>query len=422
LINPYPSVSDLERNLRILAVSEHFLPRIAGTTEYVLQVCTALADLGHEVHLLIPGELEEDRQVSGYPFAVTALGVGWPPKSDPDRVTRYKFCERVSDFSMNASKRREFDVLHILFGLFVAETLPGPKIADLGLPILLTVHNLPPHECRRSWSGDKYLRRIKDFARVQLVSQKNRIRLNKQSFDAYIVPSSPVKQLLGEIRNTIRIETIPHGYDKVLVHNTPLPQSRRPKPDSPCQLLTVGGWMPHKQQHLIPQIAASLKQAGMNFTWDLAGPSRRSPEYEESILNSITRLGVQNQVRVLGPVSNDHLKELYQNANLYVQPSREEGFCITALNAAAMGIPVIGCYAGAIPEICMISGGKLVTGNATNVTEAIRTFVADKQWLESPTTISERVRRTYSWHISAEKLVGVYSDMASNTCPPCDDQ
>lgn len=408
--------------MKILVISEHFLPRIAGTTEYVIQICSALSAFGHDLHLLIPGESREDEIVEGFPFSITALGVKWPSNKDPDRSVRYRFCERVSDLAATSAQQKEYDILHVLFGLFVAEKLPATQISKLGLPTVLTVHNVPPHECARSWEGDAIVKRIQDSARLKLVSFKNRLRLRKQAFDAYVVPSTPVQKLLHEITKSVSTVVIPHGYDNSLVDVTNVPLKESPQSSEPYQLLTVGGWMPHKRQHLIPSIAARLKASGIKFLWNIAGPPRRCSRYEASIKQEIERLNVANEIRILGPVSDEHLVELYREAHLYIQPSKEEGFCITALNAAASGIPVIGCSAGAIPEICEISGGSLSEGTSEAIFDSIRFRLNQNNRDESALKISSRVRNQYSWAISAEKLVGVYQDLLSDILNPTANQ
>ena len=398
--------------MKILAVSEHFLPRIAGTSEYVLQTCSALAQAGHDIHLLIPGDSAEDAEITEYPFRITALGVNWPAKEDPTRTVRYRFCEKVSDYAEESAKNGSYEVLHVLFGLFVAEELDTEKLKEMGLPCLLTVHNVPPQECRRSWAGDFWLNQVKDRARVSVMAWKNQSRLKQKDFAAYIVPCEIVEKLLSSIKTDALVKVVPHGISEELCRLESVPSSRVPKPASPIRLLTVGGWMPHKRQHLIPSIASSLKKEGIDFVWDLAGPTRRSPRYQSSILTEIKKLSLVDHVKVLGPVPEDRLAQLYSEANLYIQPSTEEGFCITALNAAGFGIPVIGSPAGAIPDISRISRGALAPSNVRDISKAIFHFIMAGLWEESSEEVANQVREQYTWLKSAQKLADIYSSLA----------
>jgi glycosyltransferase involved in cell wall biosynthesis len=128
-------------------------------------------------------------------------------------------------------------------------------------------------------------------------------------------------------------------------------------------------------------------------------------------LARIEALDLKENVNVLGPVSDSELARLYSNANLYVQPSTEEGFCMTALNAASLGLPVIGCPTGALPKLCKISGGALVPSSSHDIADAIKHFLAAGLW--NPTALESAIltRERYSWLNAANQLIEIYRDL-----------
>lgn len=399
--------------MKILAISEHFHPRVGGTVEYVSQTCAALQALGHGVHLLVPGKGTAEETVTGHGYKVTSLGVGWPESGDPDRETRYQFCRNASAFACRAADAGQVDIVHVLFGLFVNETLETEMITGKGVLCVTTIHNVPPQECGRSWSGDSLINRLKERLRLEVVARKNHARLRKHAYALWVVPSGIAGQLLSGVRPDARIAVIGHGCSKSLLEKVAIPECRAPGPGQTLRILTVGGWVPHKRQHLISEVAGRLREIGIDFVWDLVGPPGRVPRYRDAILRDIARRGLETQVRGHGAVSFDELARFYSEANLYIQPSTEEGFCMTALDAAAAGLPVIGSPAGAIPEICRLSGGVLVPSRADDLAKAIEHFLVARLWPEHARLVAQSVQERFTWPRAAGELVALYRAAAA---------
>ena len=73
------------------------------------------------------------------------------------------------------------------------------------------------------------------------------------------------------------------------------------------------------------------------------GPDRRDAEEEARAL------GVDADVRFLGRI--DAVAPLLAGADLFLLPSDRESFGLSALEALACGVPVVGCRAGGLPEV-----------------------------------------------------------------------
>jgi N-acetyl-alpha-D-glucosaminyl L-malate synthase BshA len=73
------------------------------------------------------------------------------------------------------------------------------------------------------------------------------------------------------------------------------------------------------------------------------GPDRDAAEREAA------RLGVASRTRFLGKV--EEVAEVLGWADLYLLPSNSESFGLSALEALAMGVPVIGTNVGGLPEV-----------------------------------------------------------------------
>jgi glycosyltransferase involved in cell wall biosynthesis len=71
------------------------------------------------------------------------------------------------------------------------------------------------------------------------------------------------------------------------------------------------------------------------------------PDYD----GYISRLGLQERIRWIGPVDEEDKPVLYRNAEAFVFPSRFEGFGLGPLEAMACGTPVITTDSTSLPEV-----------------------------------------------------------------------
>lgn len=394
--------------MKLLAISEHYFPRVGGTVNYVHETLSALAALGVEAELMVPGPMPAD--MDRQPYRVHWIDAGYPAHGDPTREQRYNFCRKANALALQAATGpAPPDLLHVLFGLFVMETLDTERLRTAGLPCVATVHNVPPMECRLVPKSAPLLPRIKEAARLKAVVHKNRTRLKQHDFDLYVVPSDQVRDLLAPIVNASPA-VIGHGTTGALQALMEPPAMRRPAPGAPLRLLTVGGYAPHKRQLLIPEVATRLRGAGLAFEWDIVGPTGRLAGYYDDVAGAVARAGLTDVIRARGSVPFAELAALYDGAHLYVQPSIEEGFCITALDAAAAGLPVIASRAGALAMIAEVSGGMLVESAPKQLSEAIVEFAQINHW-DDTHALAKSVRAQFSWSSAAEALRDHYDGL-----------
>lgn len=398
--------------MKVITVSEHYFPRVGGTVNYVHETLCALTALGVEAELWVPGPAPEGWLPAGLdipPYQVRWIDSNYPAKGDPTREQRYWFCKAVDLRAAELlSDIGRPDLLHVLFGLFVMEVLDTERLREGGMPCVATVHNVPPMECCQTGPNADLFARIKEALRLNAVKLKNNARLKKHRYDAYIVPSTQVHDLLLPVICGGQIDVIAHGPTGVLQAQMSPPADRIP--NGHLHVLTAGGYAPHKRQHIIPATADALRDKGVAFVWDVVGPAGRIRGYFDDIQSEVERRGLKGLVHLHQTVPFADLANFYDAANIYVQPSIEEGFCITALDAAAAGLPVIGGSAGALPEIVDISGGIQVKSDFSVLAESIARFSRGALWQNSEVQ-SALVKEAFSWSTAAIDLKARYQSL-----------
>ena len=155
--------------MKLLALSEHYFPRVGGTVSYVHETLNAIVKLGIEVELIVPGPLSRDFIPQNTCYHLTALDAGYPMQGNPTAKQRREFCVKA-----DAAVRKRLkgdsdsrpDLIHILFGLFLMEEIDTVCCQDLGVPVMATVHNLPPMECGRLLPNAVLCKKFKEVMRL----------------------------------------------------------------------------------------------------------------------------------------------------------------------------------------------------------------------------------------------------------------
>lgn len=150
-----------------------------------------------------------------------------------------------------------------------------------------------------------------------------------------------------------RIRAVPPGVDGPI----DLSFRKPPAADAPLRLLTVATLIPRKGQDLLVDALARLRDR--SWTADLVGDARH-PAFARAVAGRIASLGLNDRIVPRGAVSHDDLDGYWRAADLFVLPSRHEGWGIAYVEAVRWGLPVIGTTAGAIPEAVPAGAGILV--------------------------------------------------------------
>jgi glycosyltransferase involved in cell wall biosynthesis len=126
----------------------------------------------------------------------------------------------------------------------------------------------------------------------------------------------------------------------------------------PLALLAVGALVPRKGYDVLIAALATLAELPWRLT--IAGDRTRDPATAQRLAADIARCGLTERVTLAGAVPDERLDALYDGADLFVLPSRYEGYGMGFAAAIARGLPVIGTEAGALPETVPAGAGILV--------------------------------------------------------------
>ena len=177
------------------------------------------------------------------------------------------------------------------------------------------------------------------------------------------------------------------------------PGSRRP------YVLSVAGPDPTKNVETLVEAFAKLPSA-LREAHDvlLAGDFRRRDDLRERV----GALGIDKQVRFPGVVSDEQLIDLYQQAALFVFPSRYEGFGLPVLEAMACGCPVVSSNAASLPEVAGDAAMLLSPDDVEGFREAMTRVLDDRATAQRMRANGLARAAEFTWDRTARETVAVY--------------
>jgi glycosyltransferase involved in cell wall biosynthesis len=125
-------------------------------------------------------------------------------------------------------------------------------------------------------------------------------------------------------------------------------------------LVFVGALGPRKQPHIVVETCALLRQRGVDATATFVGPFE-SIAYEKEVGALVKRLDLGHAVRFVG--LSDFPLKYFQQASMFVLPSRSEGMPGAMSEAMACGLPVVVSSAGAMPQVVEAAKCGVVVSN-----------------------------------------------------------
>lgn len=121
------------------------------------------------------------------------------------------------------------------------------------------------------------------------------------------------------------------------------------------------------------------------------------------------------RVEVTGYVADERRLALYRGARLLVLPSLEEGFGLPALEAMALGVPVIASTRGALPEVLDTAGILVDPSDVPGLAHAMESVLADAALRGRMGRDGIARARQFSWPDSARALLTAYRQAQRHT-------
>jgi glycosyltransferase involved in cell wall biosynthesis len=129
----------------------------------------------------------------------------------------------------------------------------------------------------------------------------------------------------------------------------------------------------------------------------------------QAIAGELSQSPLAGRARHVGYVSGADRERLYREASMVVLPSLDEGFGLPALEAMAIGVPVIVSSRGALPEVVGPAGLIIDPDDSPGLASAMERLLADPVLAEACSTEGVIQAQRFSWDDSAGRLLAAYA-------------
>ena len=386
----------------ILVVSEDFYPPLGGTITYTHHLCNELVKCGYCVTLLTPHSSEYDKEYDKqFQYTIERFGK-YIANSTLRRIYTSIFISRHLNQYL---KKYKTDLIHVSAGQYIIFGLTlSPSISP---PVIWTIHNVAPAEVQP----------LQLLTNSSLNIMINRIyRYVLKLVDQFIIRYGHYNQLIS-VSEATYIKLVNAGVDpqitSIIPNGVPAPRLRIQEINKldKFTILVVGRVIPHKGQYQMLLALSQIINIIPNTHCIFVGPISEG-SYSQKI-QAYVRENFTDEVTFAGAISDDELESFYDICDVYVQPSYQEGFSITIMEAMIRGKPVIGTNTGAIAMLVDDERGILIQSPEPKlISDAVIYMYLHPDFRMSCAKRGQKyIIDNYEWKNIIKKIINIYDEV-----------
>jgi glycosyltransferase involved in cell wall biosynthesis len=331
--------------MRILHVTDGYRPRLGGIEVFVEDLGTRQASAGHDVTVLTATAPGPDPAPSpaGPVRVVRTPPTVWHPLAGPR--------------AREAALAGPYDVVHAHLSVVSPFATTVARAADeAGIATVNTVHSM--------WaSRRRYVRAVRTLADWDNSDSAwtTVSRAAAEDVRALLHPSADVQV----VANAVDVSWWRAGS-----------WSAGRAAGDPVTIVSVmrlaGRKRPGPLLRMLDDVRTSLPEVPVRALIIGDGP------LEARLRAEVRARGLDDQVALVGRLTREEIRDLYDEADIYVAPAYEESFGIAALEARAAGLPVVAMQTGGVRDFIRHGSEGLLCRDDQAMAAALVRLVADR--------------------------------------------
>lgn len=387
-------------------------PRTGGIGSATRDQTRALVRLGHRVHVVAPAWEEPGAFDDEGVVVHRVVARRWQLPG----IARF-LGQTLDRLAWARTAAREVGRIHGAEGLDLVE---APEFAAEGVlavrrgspPVVVRLHT--PLALVRRLNGSGLSRDCRLTVRLE--------RAAIAGAAAVTAPSRAISAACAEIgyarAGDARI--IPYGVDTALFH--PPAQAGNGAGAGRPLVLFAGRLETRKGigdfARALPSIAERVPEARFAFVGADTPTAPGGASWRDHLTAQTRAAGIVGRVKLPGSVPRHELADWYRAARVVVAPSPFENLALVFLEALASGRPLVGCAAGAFPEVVTdgVEGRIVPPRNPRELADAVVGLLQDPATAEE---MGRRARRraeeAFDWDAVAAESADFYAEVARET-------
>jgi phosphatidyl-myo-inositol dimannoside synthase len=210
------------------------------------------------------------------------------------------------------------------------------------------------------------------------------------------------KDMIVGIENHLHVEVIPNGADV-----SGFIQHQSPPTTEPLRLICVARLIERKGQRHLIQAVKQLIDRNVDVQLNLVGTGDSLDAYQQLT----DELGLTDKVIFSGYIAREALGEYYQNSDVFILPSYNEGMSLAALEAMAAGLPILLTRTGGTADLVKdgVNGFTFDWADVDAITRYVSQLNEDRLLMKKMGLASRARAETFAWPAIAKRYLDLFS-------------
>ncbi len=208
------------------------------------------------------------------------------------------------------------------------------------------------------------------------------------------------------INDKLPLYTIYNGIDT----DKFLPRKYK-KTDNMIKVICVARLIQRKGQEVLIEAIAHLKNAkGIEIKCDLVGDGDKKENYKKQVNN----LDISNLISFTSFVSRNKIVDKYNDADIFVLPSYNEGMSNSVLEAMACGLPIILTDVGGTKELLTegVNGFVFEKSNHKELAAILEKLYLNPQLVKEMAIKSREKAKMFNWSTIGDEYLKLFEQIA----------